>query len=215
MKNLIFNSNTLEFQESGIEKKIIKLYGTIIPLVIFIFIIFYTNNIVNSQLNDTINQLNNTIKEKNKQIKRLQTPYSNVDSIFLKELKENMKCNLTREESRELNRLAIKYRSLIDSNNIPHALVWRVCFKESRFNIKAVNKQGSSAKGLFGFINSTWNAMCKRAGMHNGDRFDERKQLLVMIEYLNYLYAKYGNWNSAMREYHGGKFLYPVSFLFK
>jgi hypothetical protein len=57
MKNLIFNSNTLEFQESGIEKKIIKLYGTIIPLVIFIFIIFYTNNIVNSQLNDTINQL--------------------------------------------------------------------------------------------------------------------------------------------------------------
>jgi hypothetical protein len=145
----------------------------------------------------------------------LQTPYSNIDSVFLKELKENMKCNLSREENRELNRLAIKYRSLIDSNHIPHALVWRVSFKESRFNIKAVNKQGSSAKGLFGFINSTWNAMCKRAGMHNGGRFDERKQLLVMIEYLNYLYSKHGNWNSAMREYHGGKFLYPVSFLFK
>jgi predicted PurR-regulated permease PerM len=77
MRNLIFNSNTLQFQESGIEKKITKLYGTIIPLVIFIFVIFYSNSIVNSQLNDTINRLNSTIKEKNKQIKSLQTPYSN------------------------------------------------------------------------------------------------------------------------------------------
>jgi predicted PurR-regulated permease PerM len=90
MRNLIFNSNTLQFQESGIEKKITKLYGTIIPLVIFIFVIFYSNSIVNSQLNDTINRLNSTIKEKNKQIKSLQTPYSNVDSVFLSQLKENI-----------------------------------------------------------------------------------------------------------------------------
>jgi hypothetical protein len=215
MKNLILNPNTLQFEESGVEKKVFKLYGIMFPLVIFIFILLYGNKVINSQLNDTVTKYEKIIKIKNNHIKKLQTPYSNVDSVFLKELKENMKCNLSREENRELNRLAIKYRSLIDSNHIPHALVWRVSFKESRFNIKAVNKQGSSAKGLFGFINSTWNAMCKRAGMHNGGRFDERKQLLVMIEYLNYLYSKHGNWNSAMREYHGGKFLYPVSFLFK
>lgn len=215
MKNLILNPNTLQFEESGVEKKVFKLYGIMFPLVIFIFILLYGNKVINSQLNDTVTKYEKIIKIKNNHIKKLQTPYSNIDSVFLKELKENMKCNLSREENRELNRLAIKYRSLIDSNHIPHALVWRVSFKESRFNIKAVNKQGSSAKGLFGFINSTWNAMCKRAGMHNGGRFDERKQLLVMIEYLNYLYSKHGNWNSAMREYHGGKFLYPVSFLFK
>ena len=215
MKNLILNPNTLQFEESGVEKKVFKLYGIMFPLVIFIFILLYGNKVINSQLNDTVTKYEKIIKIKNNHIKKLQTPYSNVDSVFLKELKENMTCNLSREENRELNRLAIKYRSLIDSNHIPHALVWRVSFKESRFNIKAVNKQGSSAKGLFGFINSTWNAMCKRAGMHSGDRFNERKQLLVMIEYLNYLYAKHGNWNSAMREYHGGKFLYPISFIFK
>lgn len=215
MKNLVFNPDTLQFEESGIEKKVMKLYSIILPLVIFIFVIIVSNNIVNSQLNDSIIQYQNIVKIKDKQIKKLQTPYSNIDSVFLKELKENMKCNLSREEEFKLNKLAIKYRSLIDSNHIPHALVWRVAFKESRFNHKAVNLQGSSAKGLFGFINTTWNIMCKRAGMNNSNRFDERKQLLVMIEYLNYLYSKYGNWNSAMKEYHGGKFLYPINFLFK
>lgn len=215
MRNLVFNPDTLQFEESGIEKKVIKLYGVIFPLVIFIFVIIIGNNIANSQLNDSIIKYNNIVKIKDKQIKKLQTPYSNVDSVFLKELKENMKCNLTKGEELKLNKLAIKYRSLIDSNHIPHALVWRVAFKESRFNHKATNLQGSSAKGLFGFINATWNIMCKRAGMNNSNRFDERKQLLVMIEYLNYLYSKYGNWNSAMKEYHGGKFLYPINFLFK
>ena len=99
MRNLVFNPDTLQFEESGIEKKVIKLYGVIFPLVIFIFVIIIGNNIANSQLNDSIIKYNNIVKIKDKQIKKLQTPYYNVDSVFLKELKENMKCNLTKSRA--------------------------------------------------------------------------------------------------------------------
>lgn len=94
-------------------------------------------------------------------------------------------------------------------------VVW-IAFKESTFNVEAKNKKkGSTACGLFGFIDSTWNEMCKLKGVSTQGRFDEHKQVDILITYLNYQYNKHGSWYKVMRAYGGGNLQYPLTFLLK
>lgn len=107
-----------------------------------------------------------------------------------------------KEESR-LKQMYFKYKGMINAYKVPHNLLWYIGFKESRLNPKAANK-GSSAKGMFQFIDGTWTQMCKKGGLNKGDRLNEAQQVEVMCIYLNYLYDKYGNWERVHNEYVGG-----------
>ena len=92
-------------------------------------------------------------------------------------------------------------------------VVW-IAYKESRFDVKAKNPT-SSACGLFGFVDGTWNEMCKLKGVGTEGRFNEDKQVDVLITYLNYLYNREKDWYKVMKAYGGNKIQYPFKFLIK
>jgi muramidase (phage lysozyme) len=109
---------------------------------------------------------------------------------------------ITQAEETQLKRLFYTHYNVIEKSHIPHEYIWYIAFRESRLNRKATNAQ-SSAKGMFQFINGTWEAMCKRKGMDISGRYEEKKQVLVMVEYINYLYLKHKNWYKLFQEYAG------------
>jgi hypothetical protein len=156
--------------------------------------------------------LKQIVKEKEKRISLIKQPLR--EETYVKDLYNSIGFKLTPKQYKTFERLSLKYKNKIEEAKVPATLVWWIGYKESRFNPEATNKE-SSAKGQFQFLDGTWNTMCKLKGVSKQGRFDEEKQVDILLTYLNYLYNKYGNWSDSMKEYHGGEYQYPVTFLFK
>jgi hypothetical protein len=127
------------------------------------------------------------------------------------DFRRSLPLKMTDAQEKRLHYLYFKYKDVINKHHIPNNLLWYISFRESGFNVNAKNSE-SSASGLFQFILSTWKAMCKRGGMDISGRFNEAKQVEVMCIYLDFLYAKYGNWKDVHSEYCGGKIIYKLPY---
>jgi hypothetical protein len=207
-----FDENDLVYKKTNILKKYKAFIGLLLIIIISLsfssFKMFeYTNNLKKEiilkekELNYTINKID-----------KIREPIS--ENKYVEDLYNNIGFNLNPTQFSRFEYLSLKYKKLIDEKQVPATLVWWVAYKESNFKIEAQNKE-SSAKGMFQFIDGTWNLICKIKGYKKEGRFDEEKQVLVMLDYLNYLYNKHQSWSKVMNEYHGGEYQYPVTFLFK
>ena len=150
------------------------------------------------------------LKQKEKTIKHLEVKSQDSATEYT-DFRRSLPLKLTLKEEKRLNHLYFTYKSLIDKHHCPHNLLWYIAFKESRLNLNAKNSS-SSAQGMFQFINSTWNAMCKRGGMDISGRFNEAKQVKVMCIYLDFLFEKYKNWQLVHKEYTGGVIHYRLPY---
>jgi hypothetical protein len=172
-----------------------------------------------NSMHNSVKDLENQLKEKERIITIMKTPIR--EDHYVNDLKENILLILSQKEKQEFrgkeerfSELALKYKDEISKAHIPATLVWYIGFKESRFNFKAKNPN-STATGMFGFIDSTWNTMCKRKGVPVKDKYNEEKQVEILIEYLNYQYDINNNWHTVMKKYHGGSLQYQFNFLIK
>ncbi len=132
------------------------------------------------------------IKEKENRIKQINTPLR--EEYYVEDLYKAIGFKLTKEQYERFSFLALKYRNQIEEAKVPATLVFWVFYKESRFNVKAENNS-STAKGLGQMLDGTWNEMCKMKGYSIDGRFNEQKQVTVTLDYLNYLYERYGSWD--------------------
>ena len=183
---------------------------TTIGLIIsFLVVVLYFNSEAQKH-KDTIKYQEAKIKDLNLKISYLENfkKDSNVEySIFRK----SINVQLSEFKEKKLRHLYFKYKQLISNHNIPANLVWYIAIKESNLDVNAKNPK-SSATGLFQFINSTWKEMCKRGGMDISGRFNEEKQVKVMLFYLDFLYNKYGNWKDVHKEYVGNVIMYKLPY---
>lgn len=152
------------------------------------------------------------IKEKENRIKQINSPLR--EEFYVEDLYKAIGFKLTKEQYDRFSFLALKYRNQIEEAKVPATLVWWTAYKESRFNVNAENKS-STAKGMYQFLSGTWNQICKMKGYNVDGRFNEQKQVTVMLDYMNYLYNKHSSWEKSVEEYHGGEYQYPVLFLMK
>jgi hypothetical protein len=150
------------------------------------------------------------LKQKEKTIKHLEVKSQDSATEYT-DFRRSLPLKLTLKEEKRLNHLYFTYKSLIDKHHCPHNLLWYIAFKESRLNLNAKNSS-SSAKGMFQFINGTWNAMCKKAGLNTTNRYDEYKQVKIMCVYLDYLFDKYKDWQLVHKEYTGGVIHYRLPY---
>jgi hypothetical protein len=182
---------------------------TIGVIISFLVIVLYFNSEAQKH-KDTIKYQEAKIKDLNLKISYLENfkKDSNVEySIFRK----SINVQLSEFKEKKLRHLYFKYKQLISNHNIPANLVWYIAIKESNLDVNAKNPK-SSATGLFQFINSTWKEMCKRGGMDISGRFNEEKQVKVMLTYLDFLYNKYGNWKDVHKEYVGNVIMYKLPY---
>jgi hypothetical protein len=150
------------------------------------------------------------LKQKEKTIKHLEVKSQDSATEYT-DFRRSLPLKLTLKEEKRLNHLYFTYKSLIDKHHCPHNLLWYIAFKESRLNLNAKNSS-SSAQGMFQFINGTWNAMCKKAGLNTTNRYDEYKQVKIMCVYLDYLFDKYKDWQLVHKEYTGGVIHYRLPY---
>ena len=182
---------------------------TIGVIISFLVIVLYFNSEAQKH-KDTIKYQEAKIKDLNLKISYLENfkKDSNVEySIFRK----SINVQLSEFKEKKLRHLYFKYKQIISNHNIPANLVWYIAIKESNLDVNAKNPK-SSATGLFQFINSTWKEMCKRGGMDISGRFNEEKQVKVMLFYLDFLYNKYGNWKDVHKEYVGNVIMYKLPY---
>jgi hypothetical protein len=183
--------------------------ATIGVIISFLVIVLYFNSEAQKH-KDTIKYQEAKIKDLNLKISYLENfkKDSNVEySIFRK----SINIQLSEFKEKKLRHLYFKYKQIISNHNIPANLVWYIAIKESNLDVNAKNPK-SSATGLFQFINSTWKEMCKRGGMDISGRFNEEKQVKVMLFYLDFLYNKYGNWKDVHKEYVGNVIMYKLPY---
>jgi hypothetical protein len=128
------------------------------------------------------------------------------------DFRRSLPLKMTDNQEKKLKYLYFKYKDVINKHHCPHNLLWYIGFKESKLDKNIHNSEGSSAKGIFQFIDGTWNAMCKRGGMSISGRFNEAKQVEVMCLYLDFLYSKYGDWKKVHKEYCGGVMVYKLPY---
>ena len=207
-----YNSEKLAFQQTNILLKYKLIIGS---LLLSIFLLSFTMFKVtehSEKLQMEILKKEDVIAGKINKITAINEPIR--DENYVEDLKKYIGFKLTPQQYERFSYLAIKYRSDIEKSKIPATLVWWTAYKESRFDPEQKNET-STAKGMFQFLDGTWNAICKMNGYSKDGRFQEEKQVKVMLAYLNYLYNKHGSWNKAMVEYHGGEYQYPIKFLFK
>ena len=164
------------------------------------------------QLKEIISKKDSIILAKERRIEKIKTPLRK--ETYVEDLYSAISFKLTEEQYKKFSYLSLKYRNQIEEAHIPATLVWWIAFKESRFDINAKSSE-STAKGMFQFLDGTWDFCCKMAGENKNGRFNEEKQVRILLTYLNYLYNKYGSWQKSMVEYHGGEYQYPIKFLFK
>ena len=182
---------------------------TIGVIISFLVIVLYFNSEAQKH-KDTIKYQEAKIKDLNLKISYLENfkKDSNIEySIFRK----SINVQLSEFKEKKLRYLYFKYKQLINNHNIPANLIWYIAIKESNLDVNAKNPK-SSATGLFQFINSTWKEMCKRGGMDISGRFNEEKQVKVMLFYLDFLYNKYGNWRDVHKEYVGNVIMYKLPY---
>ena len=150
------------------------------------------------------------LKQKETTIKHLEVKSQDSATEYT-DFRRSLPLKLNLKEEKRLNYLYFTHKSLIDKHHCPHNLLWYIAFKESRLNLNAKNSS-SSAKGMFQFINGTWNVMCKRAGLNTTNRYDEYKQVKIMCVYLDYLFDKYKDWQLVHKEYTGGVIHYRLPY---
>ena len=178
-----------------------------------VLLLFFSGTLISViQTNTEKNHLEEVIKQKEKRIALIKEPLR--EDTYIEDLYKNIGFKLNKVQYEKFSELALKYRTKIEDAKVPATLVYWVAFKESRFDVNARSSE-SSAKGMFQFIDGTWNSMCKFKGVSHGGRFDEEKQFDIMLVYLNHQYHKEKSWKKVMRNYHGGEYLYPTNFLFK
>lgn len=208
----IFNRDKLDYQKTNIIAK----YKTIISLLLLAISLLSFTVVKTTQqskeLEQIILQKEDIIASKINKITDINEPIRN--ETYVEDLKKYIGFQLTPAQYKRFSYLALKYRSDIEKSKVPATLVWWTAYKESRFDPEQKNTT-STAKGMFQFLDGTWNEICKLKGYSKEGRYNEEKQVKVMLSYLNYLYNKYGSWSKSMVEYHGGEYQYPVTFLFK
>ena len=198
-----YNKKTLLFEKFHIPYKAFT-------VLIFCGIILFT---VNVKLYFQIAEKDRIIAEKNKLIEEIKTPLGK-SYDYITDLHKTIGFDLTDDEFLRFKGLANKYRGQIESAKVPATLVWYIAYRESRFIHTAKNDK-STAKGLFQFVDNTWNEVCKIKGYSKDSRFDADKQIKVMLDYLNIQYEKHKDWNKVVESYHGGRKLYDIKFLLK
>ena len=207
-----FNKDSLLFEHSSKlkEYKILNISFLILLLISLMSLTSLQNN---------ISKLEGQLKEKERIIEIMRTPIR--EDYYLEDLKNNLFLIFSSAEKEEFkskeerfNKLALKYKDKLSKAHIPATLVWYIGFKESRYDYKAKNPN-STATGMFGFIDETWDTMCKRKGVPVKDKYNEEKQVEILIEYLNYQYGINNNWHTVMKKYHGGSLQYQFNFLIK
>ena len=181
-------------------------------IVAVLFISFGATLVSAVKFKSEIGEKEKIIKEKENRIKQINTPLR--EETYVEDLYKAIGFKLTEDEFERFSFLALKYRNQIEEAKVPATLVFWVFYKESRFNVKAENNS-STAKGLGQMLDGTWNEMCKMKGYSIDGRFNEQKQVTVTLDYLNYLYERYGSWDKTMEAYAGFKYHYPVNFLLK
>ena len=200
-----YDSENLVYRRTN---KILK-YRVIVAV---LFISFGATLVSAVQFKSEIGEKEKIIREKENRIKQINSPLR--EEYYVEDLIQAIGHNFTEKEKLQIEDLALKHREKIEKAKVPMSLVVWIAYKESRFDIKAKNPT-SSACGLFGFVDGTWNEMCKLKGVGTEGRFNEDKQVDVLITYLNYLYNQEKDWKTVMVKYHGGKLQYPFKFLIK
>jgi len=200
-----YDSENLVYKRTN---KILK-YRVIVAV---LFISFGATLISAVQFKSEIGEKEKIIREKENRIKQINSPLR--EEYYVEDLIQAIGHNFTEKEKLQVEDLALRHREKIEKAKVPMSLVVWIAYKESRFDIKAKNP-ASTACGLFGFVDGTWNEMCKLKGVGTEGRFNEDKQVDILITYLNYLYNKHGDWKAVMVKYHGGELQYPFSFLIK
>tara|TARA_R110000782_G_scaffold51708_2_gene111340 strand:+ start:326 stop:937 length:612 start_codon:yes stop_codon:yes gene_type:complete len=200
-----YNKNSLIFEKTY---KLVKY-----RIIVAILSIFFASTLISAiKLKTEVLEKEQIIKQKQERIETIKQPLRN--ETYIQDLHKNIGFKLTEDQYKKFESLALKYRDKIERAKVPATLIWWLAYKESRFNKKAENNS-STAKGLFQFVDGTWNSMCKLNGTNIDGRFNEEKQVDVILTYLNYLYNKEKNWGKVMHRYHGGDYQYPITFLFK
>ena len=152
------------------------------------------------------------IKEKEEEILKAKAKIKTEN--YVENITNKIGHKFTKSEIRQIEEFTDTYREVIEEARIPMSLVIWIAYKESNFNHLAKNPK-SSASGLFGFIDGTWNSMAKIGGVSNSGRYDKDKQVKMLTIYLNYLYRQKKDWKATMVMYHGGQLQYSVKFLDK
>ena len=181
-------------------------------IVAVLFLSVFLLSFITAKSHLEIAEKENIIKQKENRIKEITTPLR--EDVYIDDLIQAIGHNFTEKEKLQVEDLALRHREKIEKAKVPMTLVVWIAYKESRFDIKAKNPN-STACGLFGFIDVTWNEMCKLKGVGTEGRFNEDKQVDILITYLNYLYNREKDWKTVMVKYHGGKLQYPFKFLIK
>ena len=182
----------------------------VIVAVLFLSITFLSFVTAKSHLE--IAEKENIIKQKENRIKEITAPLR--EEYYLEDLVSAIGHKFTEKEKLQIEDLSLTYKDRLEEAKIPMTLFIWIAYKESRFDHKAKNPN-SSACGLFGFVEGTWNEMCKLKGVSTEGRYNKDKQVEVLITYLNYLYNKHRDWKTVMKQYHGGSLQYPFNFLVK
>lgn len=88
---------------------------------------------------------------------------------------------------------------------VPEELVWAVIKTESNFKASAVS--GVGAVGLMQLMPDTFNEITNfrlNERLDAGMRYDPETNIRYGTYYLSYLYARYGNWSTAIAAYNAG-----------
>ena len=88
---------------------------------------------------------------------------------------------------------------------VPEELIWAVIKTESNFKASAVS--GVGAVGLMQLMPDTFNEITNsrlNERLDAGMRYDPETNIRYGTYYLSYLYARYGNWSTALAAYNAG-----------
>ncbi|MBQ8408698.1 MAG: lytic transglycosylase domain-containing protein [Clostridia bacterium] len=88
---------------------------------------------------------------------------------------------------------------------VPEDLIWAVIKTESDFDSSA--ESGAGAVGLMQLMPTTFDEITNQRlkdGFDIGMRYDPETNIRYGTYYLSYLYARYGNWDTALAAYNGG-----------
>jgi hypothetical protein len=207
-----YNADALAFERT----RVIVKYRLTIGFLIFFLLLLSSFTIDISKKSEVLRgeilQKEDIIAGKINIITNIKEPLR--DETYVKDLYKSINFELTPNQYERFEYLSLRYRDDIEEAKVPATLVWWTAYKESRFDPEQKNSE-STAKGMFQFLDGTWNEVCKLKGFSEDNRLKESKQVKVMLAYLNYLYNKYSSWEKSMVEYHGGEYQYPIKFLFK
>jgi len=200
-----FNTEKLVFEKTN---KLLKY-----RLIVTILLISFGATLISAmKLKTEVHNKEQIIRQKEQRIKVVNQPLR--EETYVEDLYKNIGFKLTKEQYKKFEVLSLKYRNKIEEAKVPATLVWWIAYKESRFNSDA-RSESSTAKGMYQFLDGTWNTMCKLKGINTNNRFNEEKQVDILLTYLNYFYNKEKDWSKVMHHYHGGDYQYPILFLFK